>query len=1228
MKAAGTATAVALDVFVCELDGINLIEASAGTGKTWNICGLYLRLLLERGLAVREILVVTFTNTAAGELRERIRTRLSETLSHLRGTAPAGGDPFVVTLLETLRGRGLADHTMSDTLEQALQAFDEASIFTIHGFCQRALADTPFTAGVPMSTELLTDDASLRDQVVHDFWRRRVAGDGLPSALAQYLIRSRETPARWSALLKRRLGKPLSKLIWADDNALPPLPDEVAIRRAYGQARALWQAQGEDITGWVLQSRDAFHAGTYKPESIQTAVTQWNQFFAGEDALAAPTDLGKLRLFTTTGLTPKKDFKTPVPHPFFAQAEALLAMLHAADEALERHRLELLRALLEEGPPALARAKQQRRVVSFDDMLLNLHTRLSNDDSPWLARALRARFPAALIDEFQDTDPLQFEIFTRIYDARGEPPQAGASAPTVFLVGDPKQAIYSFRSADLHTYLRARDVATREYSLAQNQRSSTLLIEGLNALFGANPLGFMLNGLSYQHTGIGEKQRAVFTDNTLPRAPLQAWRLPQHNGTPPTKPQAHQLASSACASEIARMLAAGRRGEILIGDRPLAGHDIAVLVRSHVRGSEMRRALAALGVDSVELSQASIFESPDAEELERILEAVLAPTNERALRAALSTAMMGIDAAGLVALADDEDGMLARMSAMASDRDTWLQRGIGAMLRQLMTREGVAARLLAGPDGERRLTNLLHLAECLQAAAQAHPAPETLLRWLQSQRNDADSNDAAQLRLESDRNLVQIITIHRSKGLEYPVVFCPYAWDGHPGPPDTVEGCEYHDPSGRPVIDFRAGSRDDKDIKAKIALERAAENVRLLYVALTRAVHRCVIVIGAYSSAGSTKEWPRAPVNWLAAGQGATPGGWLGDASAKTNVEAAWNTLAQRHPESIRIDPLPESRQASLAPDLPDPGALTALAAPQRLSAGWRLGSFSSLSQGSTHEGAARDHDLLAPAPDTAPIERTEGAPPDAQIDRDDILLFPRGTGAGDCLHAAFEQADFTDPTTWPGAIDQALAAHPQTGVTADLRRRLPAMISSLLRDVLSTELVPGLRLSGVPRARRLVEMEFTLPSNGLRTSSLAATMRAHGYAAPQLSAASLDGYLRGFIDLVFEHQGRYFVLDWKSNYLGNTPADYAPDRLNDAMTRSGYHLQALLYSVALHRFLGQRLAGYDPVRHLGGVLYLFVRGVRPTWRAGADVAAGVHFDRPSPRVIEQLSALFKGETA
>ncbi len=793
--------------------------------------------------------------------------------------------------------------------------FDEAAIFTIHGFCQRALADASFSAGLPFSLEPVTDDSEMALEAVHDFWRRRVASDSCPPELAAYLLERKDTPEKYAKLLRRSLAKPLARSRWPTALDAPPAAiDPATLTGEYEAAARLWAAQRVTAVGLVKASIPALHKGSYKEAAIDRAAAAWDAYFLAAAPLAPIAADDRMELLSTSRLQrgTNKNQTTPA-HAFFDAADALLATHAAFTDGLDLTRRRLIRDLIDTVGPDLRRRKRERRAISFDDMLYNLYAALEGGEHPGLAPSLREKFPVALIDEFQDTDPLQFAIFDRIY-VHGKLP--------VFLVGDPKQAIYSFRHADLHAYLRARQTASRVYTLAHNQRSTPGLIEALNGLFSARPDAFMLEGLAYHRVEAGNRERKRFCDRTAERADLQVWTLPvTPDGDPIRKSDARTSAAQATAAEIARLVTEGEAGRITIGDRKLRPADIAVLVRTHAQGSAVKRALAALAIGSVEMSQASVFQSPDAEEVERVLIAISQPSRDALLRGALATEMLGCDAARIAEISADEAALMGYLQRFADYREVWLRRGVGVMYRRLLSDENVSARMLRRDDGERRLTNLLHLGEQIHQAAAAHESPDALLRWLATKRRDGAAEEVAQLRLESDRNLVKIVTVHKAKGLEFGIVFCPFLWDGNArfgGP--KPEGREYHDAEGTAVIDFRLDAEigDDRDIRNAIRLEESAESLRLIYVALTRAVHRCYLIAGTYTSSSfgrpTTGESTKSLLNWLVASGGESPTSWCDGKRSPADIAAAWQALAARLAPHLAVAALPAARGAGIAP--------------------------------------------------------------------------------------------------------------------------------------------------------------------------------------------------------------------------------------------------------------------------------------------------------------------------
>ncbi|APD13620.1 exodeoxyribonuclease V subunit beta [Pandoraea pulmonicola] len=1245
-----------LDVFHCDLDGVCLIEASAGTGKTWNICALYVRLLLEKQLTVEQILVVTFTNAATAELRERIRDRLAGLVAAMAPVFDdddgqtsdeedgddgfpdfdpnASDDPLFNVMIAGLVERAdMTPKAIRACLQTALRGFDQASIHTIHGFCQRALAEVPFAAGLPFAYELVPDDNGVRHDLAVEFWRRVVEPlAAQDDGFAAWLVDRKRSPGTLTDQLARRLKKPMSALRWpvALDADARTLQDETLLA-TYRAAYECWEAEASAIADLMRAALPAYRKNIYHEASLAQAVGAWQRYLNARDvgALLSP----KAELLTSTRLA--KDIKkgeTPPEHRFFEMADMLVRARADADERYAMQWLRILREWLMHAPEQLAQRKRELRVVSFDDLLGNIARALAQH--PDLAQALRARYPCALIDEFQDTDPLQFAIFSAVY-GQGDAAADDEGRGPMFMVGDPKQAIYSFRAADLHTYLAARENADAAYTLAVNQRSTPAIIEAGNRLFGANDRAFVLDGLDYPPVRPGSRRRAPLSD-VRSVADLTVWWLPDDE--PLSKDEAQQACARATAAEVARLLAGASRGDVCIGERPLAPGDIAVIVQTHRQGALMKAMLAEHAVGSVELTQDSVFASEEAETLLRVLRAVESPGDVRALRAALATELFGLDATALYRMQTSEASdaeAIAWIERLQRYRQLWIERGFSAMWRTLMRELGLAARLVAQAGGERRLTNFMHLAELAQARWAEQPGMPALLRWLASQRN-ASGGEEAQLRLESDQNLVQIVTVHKSKGLEYGVVFCPFLWDGAVRDGGSLDGLEYHD-GPTAVIDFTDAAGKGTPAAAALRREQSAEQVRLLYVALTRAVYRCYLAAGIYASRRSVKEACGGMLNWLAAGQGMAFDAWIAstldtDERVQT-IRSAWKALASG---PIGMTPLPmgdaldtETRVAHEAPP-----ELTTRSSTRALREVWRIGSFSGLLAGmhtgpqlgggqlSAPERTRPDYDAQANAGPTFALPPTGD---DTWPPADDILRFPRGPAAGESLHRVFELADFQSRSQWPHAVARALRERPP-GRGAEQNDVWRAMMMNMLADTVTTPLRPGLQLADVAMSERLTEMEFTYPADAVSLDALRGVLRQFGYPDLPLDATVLRGYLKGFIDLVFRHGGQWWILDWKSNYLGTAPENYGEDGLREAMAEHGYHLQYLLYTLALHRYLRRRLPDYDYDRDMAGSLYLFVRGVRPDWASAhlaGDEVPGVFFDKPSREMVDALDRLF-----
>ena len=1176
-------SSAALNLLHDSFSGRSLIEASAGTGKTWTLTALYARLLLEKQLSVSQILVVTFTTAATAELRERIRKRLAELLAVYDNGL---GDD---TLLNDLHMQ-YPDAASHRRLLLAVHGFDEAAIFTIHGFCQRALQDAAFEAGGDFDNELTHDDREIIDALLADLWRHELAA--AEPEWAAFLVQQKITPQSLRKRLRNHLGKPYLRI--------EPQPgthsDMTALRAAWQQAQRLWQGES---SVWLeqLKAFDGFKSNMCNAAKLGVWQAELDGYFSDAAALFSKTEAHRRLAREGLNKASKKGCEAPA-NPLAAALQELCDALDAAQPEAEQRLIDLQVRLIAQLNEQLPQRKAAQRLLAFDDLLNKLQQALQGEGGEHLASTLRSQYPVALIDEFQDTDPVQYRVFHRIYEGAGD----------LCFVGDPKQAIYAFRGADLATYLQARSEAARQYSLTTNHRSTPELIAALNQLFD-RPMPFAEPGLAYQQVGASAKARAQLVLPPIENeqdAPLAlVWLDDDYLG----KGEAGALVARDTARRIAAVLAASNRGEAYFAQdnarTPLKGGDIAVLVASHRQAGEVAQELAARGVPSVRRGKENVWHSEEADELSAVLAAYAEPGREGALRYALASRLLGRSAADLAACTEDAHAWDAEREAAERYHQLWQQQGFMRAFRAWLDEQKVAQRLLALVDGERRLTNLLHLAELLQTESLQRPGLEQLLSWFNAQRSAEAHGEEALLRLESDAERVQIVTIHTSKGLEYPLVFCPYLWDGallyqH-------EDISCHADDGTPLLDLGSEQLDAHRERARH--ERFAEKLRLTYVALTRARDRLWLHWGPVDCKpkkdGTLSEsgLHSSALAWLLHGRQLSGDDALAELAghlqtlSPQGLRAELEQLVASSHEHMRIQPL-RADEASAAGEQRAPAPQQLATLQRSLHSAWRVGSFSGLAAGMHMEAPDRDGLVI----------------PDASEPGMGFFAFPRGARAGTCLHAILE--DWArGKAALAELIEPGLSGH---GISNDWN----AVALEQLQQVIDCDLDgQGLTLSGLSPARRLPELGFTFPVAGLDMQRLRAILSdpAHGLPAPMRDAAarlefdSLKGFLKGFIDLTFEHNGRWYIADYKSNWLGPDASYYGGDRLLHALAAEHYYLQYLIYLVALRRFLRQRVEDFHN-EQLGGAYYLFLRGMP---------SAGVYFSRPADGLLDALDNLF-----
>lgn len=1167
------------------LTGVSLVEASAGTGKTWNIAALFVRLLIDESNGVppllEQILVVTYTKAATAELRTRLRSRLREALAALD---QPGTDDWLESLLAPYRTDPVLLARTRLRLLAALSGFDAAAIHTIHGFCQRVLSDAAFESGQPFSAELVPDEDTTLRQLAEDFWRINIV---YHPYYAPLVAAKKETPESWLNEVRPYLGKPyLSKT----------KPDTTQLVETIAARDTAWQVlcrAGTLASGIELfwSNFDSLKQNLYKVPTYQTLFEWLTTQVLTPNAAPDPDD-GQCKALMR--LTPDalsqgvKKGKTPPEHMLFVQIADWLTANTQLTEARQLQLAALKLQLIDWLDTESARQRHIHRQRRFDDLLSDLAAALTDArHGQALARHIADTWHVALIDEFQDTDPLQYAIFQHGFIEQDRP---------LFLVGDPKQAIYSFRGADIFAYLAAREDASQHYTLTDNHRSVTELVDSVNALFQRRQ-AFLLDIPYLPVRAAAERGQLQDTANLQPLV----W---QWGGTPEkafNKADAEKQAAERTADSIAGLLLRAETGEACLVNgedkRSLDGGDIAVLVASHRQGDLVRSALRERGVASVSLTQESVFASPEATELLILMRAWYEPGDSQLFRSAMATELIGLNAADLYVLENNAAEWERRQLALMSDRQVWLTQGFLAAWRQCFTREGMAERLLPLPDGERRLTNLTHLTELIQQTAEQKSGLAQLIVWMTECVAEPPNGEAALQRLESDASLVKIATIHAAKGLQYAVVYCPFLWDGHLLQKSPAFWRFHRDGVSHLVADAMV-SGDQRESSEN---EQFAEKLRLLYVALTRAEHRLVIDWQPVSGMET------AALSWLLHGQDCdslealkkqvkdkSPSEILADVYRLVSAQAPSMCLCTEPPPSARL-----SQRQHIQNEL-DVRTLT-----RRIVTPWRVTSFSAL----TPQHTFVDHE--APDYDNASIE------PVAEVEPGfDRFSFPRGTRAGSCLHAIMENLNFTDgPDVHRQTIQTLLSRFGFDDIWLDAA-------CELVQATLEAPLDDGIRLADIPPAQCLAEMQFNLPLAPLRAEALRELLMSEAsnlHPACRAAAAALDfktvsGFLKGFIDLIVQHNGRYYLIDYKSNHLGNSLNDYRPDALASAVADAHYYLQYLIYCVALRRYLTMR--GIDYHACFGGVRYLFMRGLN-------GEGNGVWCDRPDEALLDGIERLF-----
>jgi exodeoxyribonuclease V beta subunit len=1196
----------ALNPHTLPLHGRQVIEASAGTGKTWTLAALYLRLVLghERteALLPPQILVMTFTDAATAELRERIRTRLSQAATFFDLSAQGRDIPAslkVDAFLETLR------HSFDPSLwprcalqlNCAAEWMDDAAIYTIHGWSRRMLTQHALESHNLFEQTRLENADQLKLTLVQDYWREwfyPVSGDTLQHITP--LIG--QDPAK--------LLKTLNEM-WKEQERKPrdAVAPEVTPTQAIDTHMA-WQAKVETT---AQTARAAWNNAAW--QALQTAIEtkairgrgitgpnllKWSAALKEWAELGAKVETKTLARLTTTELK-ANGWAEAEGFAFFSELQKHVELLNDKPDTDKHIALHAAHAVGQ----AYKAAKAQRAAFDFADLLQNLRNAVMSDDGR-LATAIRQQYPVALVDEFQDTDPWQYDTLNCIYA-----PDACTESNALVMIGDPKQAIYSFRGADLGTYIKARHDAQAVnpealHTLTGNHRSSVGLVQAVNHVFtkATKPFASTQGEIEFVKVSAQGKEPAlVINGEECP--PFTVWQMhPQGDADVVSISSYLHHTAQVFADQMANLL---NQGAATPGD-------MAVLVRNQKQADAVRHALRERHIPSVYLSDhTSVYQSTEATDLWRLLRAVASPRQTNWVRAAVGSRLWALELHQVLTLTQDETQWEQLLEQFHQWHGLWQQHGVLPMLHQWLHNQHVAHRMLAQPDGERRLSNLLHLGELMQHAEQSLQGEHALVRYLgeqiQSQHHDSD---AQQARLETDALCVKVITYHKSKGLQYPLVFVPFA--------------------GAFAVEKKAKANfaqdDEGDDDSDPTATSVEEDMRLLYVALTRAQRGLWIGVAEtkndLSKATTKSDLKLSALSQLLMRQE------RGDLA--NQLRDLWRVC-----DHIQVADLPELQgiryQAPAAISAPK----DALAPTRTHHSLWWTASFSAITRGLVSE-SKRDEavaDAITDAiTDALPSAMaTAAAAPEPEPESISAWQsFPAGARYGTLLHDLLE---WLSQNNWPVANTQApewakqawgnLLERKASWLQLDDAPR--AQLEPWLQAVVQTPLplhalnAAPLTLCDLSTEHMWPEMEFNLEVSHVSATALDQLIQSYifeGTPRPALQARVMQGMLTGSMDLVLHHDGRYWVVDYKSNKLPS----YNPNTLQDAVLHKRYEVQYVLYTLALHRLLKVRLPGYDYAQHMGGAVYMFLRGIHAE-------GAGVHLQRPPQALIETLDALFAG---
>jgi exodeoxyribonuclease V beta subunit len=1219
----------------------SLIEASAGTGKTTALENLVLRLLIEgveqadgtfRQLKISEILLVTFTEAATAELIHRVRDNISRALDILKKEEinPAS-DITSQIIAQSLQSGIKSREQIVAALRMAVLSFDENAISTIHGFCQKMLSNYSFESNSRFNLELISDDLPFLEEVVNDYWRKNFYDLG---ELEQKILKDNNwKPELFYKLLKDINGSPFVEISCSVSVKLAEL------HKLYDKLKQ-YCFDNKELIYLLYEARDNFKkSAKTKLEDAVNSFTSFDNvfdFIKVLDKKLLEENIKSRPAPTWVKFKESIPLKGTLPADFddvLQIAEELRNSIQAYLVGLKADFIEYIRK-----SGILKEKKLKEGVLSFDDLLMDMYEAVNK--SSHFCELINNEFPVVMLDEFQDTDPLQFRIFRNIFEN---------DQSFMVMVGDPKQSIYKFRGADIFSYLEVSESLNAEdkTTLTKNYRSDKKLLEALNDIFDIeNP--FVEKSIKYSTAVPGREQSNFIIENGSENdCKLKIFT----SGEKLNKESAWIFFNKAICNEIVSILDAAAsnnsdnkpmaRFEYPDGTyEPVRARDIAVLTARNKDAIDVYEQLAKRGVQATLQQIGNIFESEEATELLLLFNAIIQPGNSSRIKSALASNLFKLNASDIDRLSADENSseMEAWQEMFFSLLLEWQKKGFIQMFFCLLrsSKTNIRANLLSLPMGERRLTNLLQLMELLhQQAVTKQFSPTALIYWLHQQIIDAENKEEYELRMESDESAVKIMTIHKSKGLQFPIVFCPNLWQKAISANNEGDFF-YHEHENNSYKQFfeidSSSSGNEIDYKRLQARrEELGELLRLSYVALTRARNYCCFSlvdmkstvrsgIGYLMESPTSKELDELLTNLKSDSAGAKRGWYKW-------FESQYIETVELMESDVALE-----KKLCIGSSIP---SLKELPEISPISKDWGIMSFSAITEGCHNEAD------FQPGDDDEEIFEENIPQESLDLFSQSLPLgdFPRGAIAGNCIHSIFEKFGFSSvkeenwrkQKTLAEMIKEQLLAFDLidgskgSKVFEESENKRYNQICCMLENVLTYNL-PGhdkhIRLCDLKAEACRPEMQFFFPADKILDSELInALLKYLSGKESNLPATPLRGFVNGFIDLVFEADGRFYIIDWKSNDLGGSFSDYDLSGMANSMYESHYYLQAAIYLFALHKYMEKRLPDYDFTKHIGGVFYIYVRGV-----SDGFTESGVYPLNPDLKIIQILNKIFGTE--